>query len=58
MILLIYRTSKRLTCSVVRIELVAEVETDRFPEDPPAFADRYGGDFIEVDNRGEEDDAD
>ena len=58
MTLLIYRTCKRLTCSIVRVELVAEVETDRFPEDPLAFADQYGGDFIEVDNRGGEDDAD
>jgi len=48
MILRIYRTYGRLTCSILRAELVAEIETDTLPEDAQAFADEYGGDFIEV----------
>ena len=48
MILRIYRTYGRLSCSILRAELVAEIETDALPEDPQAFADEYGGDFIEV----------
>ena len=48
MILRIYRTYGRLSCSILRAELVAETETDTLPEDSQAFADEYGGDFIEV----------
>jgi hypothetical protein len=48
MTLRIYRTYRRLTCSILRAELVAEIETDTLPEDAQAFADEYGGDFIEV----------
>lgn len=48
MTLRIYRTCGRLTCSILRAELVAEIETDTLPEDAQAFADQYGGDFIEV----------
>ena len=48
MTLHIYRTCGRLTCSILRAELVAEIETDTLPEDAQAFADQCGGDFIEV----------
>lgn len=48
MILRIYHTYGRQTCSILRAELVAEIETDTLPEDAQAFADEYGGDFIEV----------
>ena len=48
MTLRIYRTCGRLTSSILRAELVAEIETDTLPEDAQAFADDYGGDFIEV----------
>jgi hypothetical protein len=42
-----YRSSGFLTRSIVQAELVAEVETDQWPEDEAAFADEYGGDIIE-----------
>ncbi len=58
MTLRIYRICGRLTCSVLRAELVATVETDELPEDAQAFADEYGGDFIEVQHPGEDHDAD
>jgi hypothetical protein len=48
MTLRIYRSTDFLSRSVVRAELVAEVETDQWPEDEAAFADDYGGDLIEV----------
>jgi hypothetical protein len=47
-ILRIYRTAGFVSRSVLRAELVAEVEVDRRPEDEAAFADEYGGDIIEV----------
>ena len=47
MTLRIYRTCGRLTCSILRAELIAEIETDTLPEDAQAFADEYGGDIIE-----------
>ena len=43
----IYRSTGFLSRSIVRAELVAEVETDQWPEDEAAFADEYGGDIIE-----------
>jgi hypothetical protein len=48
MMLRVYRSTGFLSCSVLRAELVAEVETDEWPEDEAAFADDYGGDIIEV----------
>ena len=48
MILRVYRSTRFLTRSVLQAELVAEVETDEWPEDEAAFADDYGGDIIEV----------
>ena len=48
MTLRIYRSTDFLSRSIVRAELVAEVETDQWPEDEAAFADEYGGDIIEV----------
>ena len=48
MTLRVYRSTGFLTRSVLRAELVAEVETDQWPEDEAAFADEYGGDIIEV----------
>jgi hypothetical protein len=52
----IYRSTSFLSRSVLRAELVAEVETDQWPEDEAAFADEYGGDIIEVapENLGED----
>ena len=43
MTLRIYRICGQPTCSVLRAELVATVETDELPEDAQAFADEYGG---------------
>jgi hypothetical protein len=43
----IYRSTGFLSRSIVQAELVAEVETDQWPEDEAAFADEYGGDIIE-----------
>ena len=48
MTLRIYRSTDFLSRSILRAELVAEVETDQWPEDESAFADEYGGDIIEV----------
>jgi hypothetical protein len=44
----IYRSAGFLSRSVLRAELVAEVEVDQRPEDEAAFADEHGGDIIEV----------
>jgi len=44
----VYRSAGFLSRSVLRAELVAEVEVDQRPEDEAAFADEYGGDIIEV----------
>jgi hypothetical protein len=48
MTLRVYRSTGFLSRSVLRAELVAEVETDELPEDEAAFADQYGGDIIEI----------
>jgi hypothetical protein len=48
MILRIYRSVDYLSRSVLRAALVAEIETDDWPEDEAAFADQYGGDILEV----------
>jgi len=48
MILQVYRTTGRRTRSLWLAELIAEVETDRYPDDPQAFADEYGGDIIDI----------
>lgn len=56
MTLLVYRSTGFLSRSVLRAELVAEVEVDEWPEDEATFADDYGGDILEVApvNLGEE----
>jgi hypothetical protein len=48
MTLRIYRSAGLVSRSVLRAELVAEVEVDQWPNDEAAFADEYGGDIIEV----------
>jgi len=48
MILRVYRSAGLLSRSIVRAELVAEVEADQPPEDEAAFADQFGGDIIEI----------
>jgi len=48
MILRIYRSAGFLSRSMLRATLVAEVETDEWPDDEAAFADEYGGDILEV----------
>jgi hypothetical protein len=52
----IYRSAGFVSRSVLRAELVAEVEADQWPEDEVAFADEYGGDIIEIapENPGED----
>ena len=47
MTLRVYRSTGFLSRSVLRAELVAEIEIDQWPEDKAAFADEYGGDIIE-----------
>jgi len=44
----VYRCAGFVSRSVLRAELVAEVEADHRPEDEAAFADEYGGDIIEL----------
>ncbi len=48
MTLRVYRTTDFLSRSVLRAELVAEIEADEWPEDEAAFADEHGGDIIEA----------
>ena len=48
MILRVYRSAGLVFRSVLRADLVAEVEVDEPPEDDAAFADEFGGDIIEV----------
>ena len=48
MTICIYRSTGRVSRSILRAELVAEVETDQWPEDEAAFADEHGGDIIEA----------
>jgi hypothetical protein len=48
MMLRVYRSTGLFSRSIVRAELVAEVETNERPEDETAFADDYGGDIVEV----------
>jgi len=48
MILRIYRSAGFLSRSMLRAALVAEVETDEWPDDEAAFADEHGGDILEV----------
>jgi len=47
MTLRIYRSAGFLSRSIIGATLVAEVETDQWPNDEAAFADEYGGDIIE-----------
>jgi hypothetical protein len=44
----IYRSTGFVSRSVLRAELIAEVEVDQPPDDEAAFADEYGGDIIEL----------
>jgi hypothetical protein len=44
----VYRCAGFISRSVLRAELVAEVEADQPPEDEAAFADQFGGDIIEL----------
>ena len=48
MTLRIYCSTEFVSRSIVRAELVAEVEIDQWPEDEAAFADEHGGDIIEA----------
>ncbi len=48
MTLRVYRSTGFLSRSVLRAELIAEVEVDEWPEDEAAFADDCGGDILEV----------
>ena len=48
MTICIYRSTGFVSRSILRAELVAEVETDQWPEDEAAFADEHGGDIIEA----------
>ena len=57
MTLRIYRTYRRLSCSILRAELVAEIDTDTLPRDAQAFADEHGGDILVI-TPGEDHDAD
>jgi len=47
MMLRVYRSTGLFSRSIVRAELVTEVETDQRPEDETAFADDRGG-IVEV----------
>jgi hypothetical protein len=44
----VYRTTGFLSRSVLQAELVREIETDEYPEDPQALADEYDGDILET----------
>jgi hypothetical protein len=44
----VYRSAGFLSRSVLLADFVAQVETDKQPEDEAAFADEYDGDIIDV----------
>ena len=48
MLIHIHQTIGYVTRSVLQAQLVAEVEAERFPDDPQDFADRHGGDYLEI----------
>jgi len=48
MMLRVYRSTGLFSRSIVRAELVTEVETDQRPEDETAFAGDHGGDIVEI----------
>jgi len=37
------------TSSVLRARLVAEIEIEKWPDDPARLADDHGGDFVKLD---------
>ena len=52
MLVQIYQYAGSVTRSIMRANLVAEVEVDSFPEDQEGFAAEHGGDFIELEESG------
>ena len=48
MLIQVHQTTGYVTRSILRARLVAEVDVESFPEDPQAFADEHGGDYLEV----------
>ncbi len=54
MLIQVHQTTGYVTRSVLQARLVAEVEVETSPDDPQDFADRHGGDYLEV-SPGEDD---
>ncbi len=48
MLILVYKINGRRSRSVATATLVDEVEVDAIPTDQIAFAEEFGGDFIEI----------
>ena len=53
MIVQVRQTTGYFTRSILHTQLVAEVEVKELPEDPQDFADKHGGDYLEL---GDDDD--
>jgi len=51
----VYQLTGYVTRSVLWAEHVASVQIDEEPDDEARFADRFGGDFIEIDNSDSDD---
>ena len=56
MLVRVYRTEP-YTPSVLRATLVAEVEVDKWPDDPALFADQCGGDLIQPESLAPEEET-
>lgn len=48
MFIRVYRYTGNLTRSLLRAEVVAEIESDEPPDDPDEIRAQYDGDFIEI----------
>ena len=56
MLVRVYRT-EAYSPSVLRATLVAEVEVDKWPDDPALFADQCGGDLIQPESLAPEEET-
>ena len=54
MLIQVHQTTGYVTRSVLQARHVTQVEAEQFPDNPEDFADKYGGDYLEV-VPGEED---
>lgn len=48
MLVQVYQYAGQYSRSIMAARLIIEVEVDEMPDDQIAFAEEYGGDFIEI----------